>query len=694
MFFLLAVLWAQTPAPPSIVLEDFEKADYGAWVTTGTALGKGPAQGTLPGQMHVEGFLGKGLVNTFLGGDDATGTLTSPEWTIERNHLNALIGGGKNPESLALRVLVNGKVIGSLTGSNDQAGGSERLEWQSLDLSKHQGQKARIVIVDLAKGGWGHINVDQIELSDQPRGATEVRREIAATRYLHFPVKTGATVRRVKVLHPGGAVLREFDIELCPPGQSPSFWAFCDLGNRSPGKVIVATRLEQGDPTLDQVVEGEKGPARQGWYGEAHRPLVHFTAPRGWLNDPNGLVFDGKRFHLFYQHNPYGWNWGNMHWGHASSPDLIGWTDHPEALFPRAHGDWAFSGSAVLDRENTTGWTKEGKPPLVLAYTSTGRGECIAWSNDDGLTWTEYAGNPVVKHNGRDPKLVWYEPKRLWIMAVFDEAKGRVIHFYSSPDCKTWTFESEIKDFYECPDLVRMPDPARPGQDAWVLYGADGLYLVGDFDGKRFQPRGPKKRLWHGNFYAAQTYANAPANRTIQIGWANGITFPGMPFNQQMTIPVDLTLEGAGTEARLLAKPVREIENYRVRHRAVTQKSADSQHPLEIPLEDGAFDVTLSWTPEGASTGWDLGGVPLRFEKEKGLLRIGKLEIPVPPALPKQGLRVILDRGSVEVFARDGSFAVSLPRPLEPKGGAIRSSGETLSVPNVELWSLKPGRTP
>src|SRR6202789_961610 len=211
-------------------------------------------------------------------------------------------------------------------------------------------------------------------------------------------------------------------------------------------------------------------------YAEARRTQFHFTSRRGWLNDPNGLVYFEGEYHLFYQHNPYGWDWGNMHWGHAVSPDLVHWTELPIALYPREYGDWCFSGSAVVDRHNTSGFGSANAPPLVAAFTSTGRGECIIFSKDRGRTWTEYEGNPVVRHAGRDPRLLWHEPTKRWVMAVYDETAGaRSIVFHSSPDLKKWSFESRIDGFFECPELFELEvsgDDAR--RRLWVLYAADG----------------------------------------------------------------------------------------------------------------------------------------------------------------------------------------------------------------------------
>src|SRR5207302_5154989 len=200
-------------------------------------------------------------------------------------------------------------------------------------------------------------------------------------------------------------------------------------------------------------------------------------------------------------------------------------------------------------------------PLLVGAFTSTGRGECIVYSNDLGRTWTEHAGNPVVKHNGRDPKLIWHAPSKKWVMAVYDEnGPARDVAFYTSPDLKKWEFESRIGGFYECPDLFSLPVEDDPKTRYWVLYADDGKYILGQFEGRKFSKESGKHQVWYGNFYAAQTFDSAAGGRRIQIGWANGITFPGMPFNQQMTVPCELTLRRTGDGIRLFAIPVRELD--------------------------------------------------------------------------------------------------------------------------------------
>ncbi len=421
LMFLSIATASDAADRPDVLIADFESETYGAWQVEGDAFGTGPASGTLPGQMHVEGYKGERLINSFVGGDDSTGTLTSPPFKVERNFINFLIGGGY--DETAIELVIEGKVARKTSGPNTASGGSERLNWKTWDVADLAGRSATIRIVDQRKGGWGHINVDQIVQSDRKSQAEPASRELQITkRYLRLPVKNGAQKRRMKFVVDGETV-REFEIELAD-GQ-PDFFAISDVGP-SAGKAlkIEVDSLPADSAALEAIVESDKLPNQQKLYQEALRPQFHFTSRRGWLNDPNGLVFHDGEWHLFYQHNPFGVQWGNMHWGHAVSPDLVHWRELPIALYPKQFGDWAFSGSAVVDEKNTSGFGKAEEPPLVLAYTSTGRGECIAYSADRGRTWTEYEGNPVVRHQGRDPKLLWHEATSRWIMAVYQEKKG------------------------------------------------------------------------------------------------------------------------------------------------------------------------------------------------------------------------------------------------------------------------------
>lgn len=673
-----------------IVVADFEGEDYGAWTVKGEAFGRAPARGTLPGQMPVTGFEGRGLVNSFLGGDATTGTLTSPLFRIDRPYINFLLGGGHHPGETCLNLLVDGKVVRTVTGPNKSAGGTERLDWAAWDVRDLAGKSAVLEIVDRNTGGWGHINIDQIVQSDCSRGIREMERELVVeSRYLHLPVRDQATDRRVRI-DVDGKTTHEFDIKLAEG--KPDFWVFCDVGTLKGKRLKLTTTLPEGSRALEQIVQADELPDAKGLYTEAKRPQFHFTSLRGWLNDPNGLVWHDGEYHLFYQHNPYGWDWGNMHWGHAVSRDLVRWKELPIALYPKQYGDWCFSGSAVADLKNTSGFGKTGAPPLVAAFTSTGRGECIVSSTDGGRTWVEFSGNPVIKHQGRDPRLLWHEPTTRWVMAVYDEGEKRQsIDFYSSPDLKAWTYESRIDGFFECPDLFELSVNADPQQKLWVLYAADGAYRLGHFDGHTFTPQTEKLRLWYGDLYAAQTFSNTPDGRRIQIGWGR-IAFPGMPFNQQMTIPCELTLRKTEEGVRMFAQPVTELDSLR----ESTRSFKDVELRPKQNLFDGIAGDTLrirleAEVPSDATLTLNVRGLPIVYDAAKNRITCGDLMAPLAPLNGAIRLDVMVDRGSVEVFGNDGRLAISRAMPAAGADRAVSlvAAGGPARIRSASVQSLR-----
>jgi fructan beta-fructosidase len=666
----LAAALACIPAPllatdrPDLVIADFEGETYGAWQTTGTAFGPGPARGTLPNQMEVAGFLGKGLVNSYHGGDASTGTLTSPPFTLNRPYLNFLIGGGGYPGQTCIELIIDGKPVRSTTGPNDKPGGSERLEWAFWNISEFTGKTAVIRITDSHTGGWGHINVDQIVQSDTKRGIDTISRQIVLNhKFVHLPVKRDAPARQVTVKE-SGRNFRVFEIRLPEAGQSPDFWVFLELPDIVGHTLSFEARLPVGSHALAAITQSDHPPDADALYKEKDRPQFHFTSRRGWLNDPNGLVWHRGQYHLFYQHNPFGWEWGNMHWGHAISPDLLHWTELADAIAPREFGDWAFSGSAVVDHANESGFVPNNQAPIAAAYTSTGRGECIGYFFGEGAKtqFHEYNRNPVVKHQGRDPRLLWHKPTNRWIMAVYDELDGKQwIAFYSSPSLKQWQFESRIAGFFECPDLFELPIQGEPGLSLWVLYGADGAYMLGQFDGKTFTPQSDKKeRVWYGNFYAAQTFSDTPDGRRIQIGWANGVAFPNMPFNQQMTIPCELTLRKTDDGIRMFARPIAELATLHGNEhsmRNLTPAAAASAF-AEIVADALEIQASAEVGPDTVLT-ITLRGTPVIYDAAKRTLTCGDKKAPLALDGTTVRLQILLDRGSIEVFANDGRVAIS-----------------------------------
>ena len=659
-------------AGADVVFADFEGADYGAWSVTGAAFGDAPAHGTLPGQMHVEGFEGQGLVNSFRNGDASTGRLTSPEFRIERTAIRFLIGGGGHAGKTCLDLLVDGSVVRSAVGPNTQPGGSERLEAQGWDVSEFMGRSARLEIVDQASGGWGHINVDQIVFSDAKPPGKRVQPTRALTldqAYLLFPVRTGARKHRVALLV-DGVVVRDFEIELA---DDPEWFAHLDVRAWAGQRATVRVDWLPDDArALESIATSATIWHADEVYREPQRAQLHFSPRRGWTNDPNGLVFAEGEYHLYFQHNPYGWGWGNMHWGHARSRDLVHWLEQPIALYPPVHDDMAFSGSAVVDQANSSGWRQGREELLVAAFTSTGRGECIAYSNDRGRTWTEFAGNPVVQHSGRDPRLLWHEPTKRWVMCVYDELEGkRWIAFHSSPDLKSWSFESRIEGFYECPDLFALPLDGDPEHELWVLTAASSEYRVGHFDGHAFTPSSPMLTGQRGRgFYAAQTFSDEPRGRRVQLGWLQTAT-PGAAFNQAMSLPLELSLHTTADGPRLAWAPVDELEGLR----------AKSVHPAAFALESGAaeaveraldglssdlLEVRASITLGSARcAGLRVRGVDVSYDPQSHELAVGDVHAPVALSGGVLSLVVYADRTCLEVFA-DGGL-VYMPVNIAPK---------------------------
>lgn len=660
-----------------IVLADFEQEDYGDWTATGNAFGERPANGTLPNQMHVSRYLGSGLVNSFNGGDNSTGTLTSPQFEISKRYLNFLVGGG-GWDDTAVTLTIDGKEVMKSVGPNTKPGGAENLSWTCWDLKPHLGKTARIVVVDQHQGGWGHILADQFTLSDQPKLAQQISRKINIEgEYLHFPVKNGAPKVWVRLVR-GDQEIRRFEIELVD--RDPSFVVAADVSQWIGDNLDVVIDQTFEDPSiLNSVVSSNELPSSEQIYKEEVRPAFHFTSKIGWLNDPNGLVYHKGQWHLFYQHNPFGWNWGNMHWGHASSSDLITWTEKGDKIHPWSDAEGAaFSGSGLIDFNNSSGLKTGSESLLVFPFTDTAIGEALAYSNDGGETLEIYRGNPVVKHQGRDPKVIWHEPSSRWVMAVYDESDGKQwIAFYTSANLIDWEYQSRIEGFYECPDLFELPIRGTENQRGWVLYAADGRYVVGDFDGKIFVPRHDgKHQVWYGDFYAAQTYSDAPSDRRVQIGWGRGVQFPGQRFNQQMVVPVDLRLRKTKAGTRMFAEPVIELNAY-----AVPEKQLDglelNGHRTELTslMAPFRFDLQLELGPESIAT-LDIGGARIAIDRTKGEVRVAEIAAACDLSPKSVALTVLVDRGSIEVFVNNGEIAVSKAWLYGRKNVVITGSAE------------------
>jgi len=441
-------------------------------------------------------------------------------------------------------------------------------------------------------------------------------------------------------------------------------------------------------------------------YDEKYRPQFHFTPRKGWTNDPNGLVYYEGEYHLFFQHNPFDVKWGNMTWGHAVSPDMVHWRQVENALLPDRMGTM-FSGSAVVDEENTAGFQQGADKPIVLIYTAAGdtspesKGQpftqCIAYSTDRGRTFTKYAGNPVVPHivgGNRDPKVVWHAPTRRWIMALFLDAN--TYGFLASPDLKHWTLQQKIgvPGVAECPDFFEIPVDGEPGVTKWVWTGANANYLIGGFDGKRFVPEAMTQPLSYGaNYYAVQTFSHLPGNRRVQVAWMQGGNYPGMPFNQQMSCPYELKLRKYGYESyRLFALPVKEIEALRESPKQWTNLTVQpGENPLAA-LSGDAWDVCAEIDPGDAKlVGFRAGGRIVSYAVKENTLHNGNLNTRMALDHGRLRLRVLADRASVEVFGNDGEIV--MPGCFLPEAGNNRleffASGGAAKLVRLDVYALR-----
>lgn len=387
-------------ADPDILIADFEGDGYGEWKVEGKAFGDKPARGTLPNQMPVSGFKGKGLVNSYAGGDGSIGTLTSPKIKIERDYLNFLIGGGGHAGQTCVNLLLDGKVVRTATGPNTEPGGSEELSAVFWNVKEFKGKEVTLQIVDQATGGWGHINVDHVVQSDKKEGSeAKVVMLVDKTaecpirkKYLMFPISNSAKPVRMTI-EIDGKTVHNFDINLAP--DKADWWARLDMTSHvgKPAKFVVK-RVAEDNKGLERVQSTDDPPRTRTVYDDPLRPQLRFSQQHGWNNDPNGMVYHDGEYHLFWQSNPFGNKWANMYWGHAVSKDLIHWEELPYALYPRTMAkDHCFSGSANIDEHNSGGW---GKGAMVAAFTDTGAGEALAVSTDKGRTWKMIDGNPVI----------------------------------------------------------------------------------------------------------------------------------------------------------------------------------------------------------------------------------------------------------------------------------------------------------
>lgn len=526
----------------------------------------------------------------------------------------------------------------------------------------------------------------------------------AGKRYLKIPVKNGAPKRNVEILF-NGEKIRWFDVELADG--VADWYAYLDLSTWKGKSLNIKVDSVASNSKAFAPVELADKDDNKSDYREPLRGQFHFSPKRGWNNDPNGMVFYKGEYHLFFQHNPYGVNWGNMHWGHAVSKDLIHWKEVGEALYPDEFGTM-FSGGGVVDLNTTSGLGQAGEQPMVLYYTAAEKTweQGLAYSLD-GRTFTKLPSTILDKitDGNRDPKVIWHEPTKRWVMVLYvTEADNlHTMHFFTSADMKEWTFTSKIvggkgddRYMHECPEFFELAVDGDENQKKWVLTGANSQYAIGTFDGKTFSPEQERLFSQHGrDYYAAQTFSDEPKGRRVEIGWWRTHTNQGASsFNQSMSIPMELKLKTTKDGVKLVRTPVIETQNLRgTATEIVNQELTPGMvNPLAgVKAETAEIKLTLVPSSDTKLIELMVRGLGITYQVSKQELVIDNVHARVPLIDGRLELQIFVDRTGVEVFGADGEVFMPVNYNLNPEDQSynLRVDGGKADLKKLELYKLK-----
>jgi len=477
------------------------------------------------------------------------------------------------------------------------------------------------------------------------------------------------------------------------------------------------------------------------------RPQYHFTPDKNWTNDPNGLLFLDGKFQLYYQHNPFENKWGHMSWGHATSKDLIAWKHLPVAIPEIVHPDtttWIYSGSAVLDKDNTSGFGTKKNPPVVAIFTADQpkqhkESQFIAYSNDNGMTFKQYSHNPVIdlnKSDFRDPNVFWYEPTKQWIMTV-SMVNEHMVRIYGSSNLKEWTKLSDFgpagytRNGWECPSMLPLVVDNDSKNIKWVLFVSSGgdhgpliQYFVGDFDGQTFKDDNNGSKVLpvdYGDcFYAAIAWRDAPQNKKILLGWLQDGHGETYPWKGQMSIPHDLSLKTTDEGLRLIQEPssiVTKAMNKYADEKTLLKKNlriSDTRINLnkERPYSGNSYWLKAEFevTKDTKKVGFNIvenpnitKNVMVGYDAENGDLYIDctiseignksrrnlMQRAPMKPIDGVVKIQVLVDNSSLEVFGNDGEKVIStmIYPDINATNLSVFAEGKA-KIKEIKIWDI------
>lgn len=517
-------------------------------------------------------------------------------------------------------------------------------------------------------------------------------------RYLVFPVSYTARIKRVEFRENGRIV---YDLDIALDAVEPDYEAFVDM-ERFMGRELELSVVP------DMALQWRTSSEAPIPCNDRYRPHYHYSPAQGWLNDPNGLIYYNGFYHMFHQYNPVNFRWGNMHWYHAVSRDLLHWEQRGIALFPDEHGTM-YSGSAIVDTDNRTGLKSGDHDPLLLFYTAAGgtsalsQGklytQCMAYSTDGGVTFHKYEKNPILPHlieENRDPKIIYHAATNRYIMALY--LQGDIFALFASDNLIEWEQIQTLSlpGDTECPDFYPLFVDGDRNKERWVMTGAADRYWIGAFDGYRFIPEGAVGRLHYGaNSYASQSFTQGKPgdDRRIRIAWNNAAPLPA-PFSQSMNIPCEMSLRTIDGSLMLCANPLKELSHQYEAEESIASIRIQKTVCL-ARLQSRAYDIDIVLRPGKASaTTIALLGMYLRMDFERNLLFCGENTAPLWVRNGCVHLRLLSDTTVLEIFLDEGQAFMACGCVTDPNLNALEISAsegavllERCSIRKVaEIW--------